>query len=87
MFTKTMQLQIWKPEHQRPGRHFVYSARYIRFFTRLLDQLNDRAGLEGLARRVRKRNADIYEHGIVWQEICQAYLRVCLAYNGTFTSY
>lgn len=71
-----MQLQIWKPENQRPGRHFVYSSRYIKFFTRLLDQLSDRNGLEGLARRVRKRQADIFEHGTVWQDICHAYLRV-----------
>lgn len=78
MFTKTMQLQIWKPEHQRPGRHFVYSARYICFFTRLLDQLNDRASLDGLTRRVRKRQADIFDHATVWSDICLAYLKVCL---------
>src|SRR6266480_1908679 len=40
MFTKTMQMQVWKPEYERPGRHFVYTSLYLRFFVRLLVQLN-----------------------------------------------
>ena len=71
-----MQLQIWKPEHQRPGRHFVYMSRYIRFFMHLLDQLDDRAGLDALAKRVRKRGHDIFEHANVWEDICKTYLKV-----------
>ncbi|KAK4553613.1 Histone transcription regulator 3 [Recurvomyces mirabilis] len=76
MFTKTMVLQVWRPESERAGRHFVYTARYTRFFTRILEQLADRPSLEALARRVRRRPHEIFEHGIVWQEICNAYLRL-----------
>ncbi|WPH02732.1 histone transcription regulator 3 [Acrodontium crateriforme] len=76
MFTKTMVLQVWRPECERAGRHFVYYARYIRFFVDILEQLKDRTNLEMLARRVRRRPHDVYEHGLVWQDICNAYLRL-----------
>nr|POE78619.1 histone transcription regulator 3 like [Quercus suber] len=76
MFTKTMVLQVWRPECERAGRHFVYTARYTRFFVRILEQLKDHTNLEALARRVRRRPHDVYEHGLVWQDICSAYLRL-----------
>ncbi|KAF2772854.1 hypothetical protein EJ03DRAFT_324402 [Teratosphaeria nubilosa] len=80
MFTKTMVLQVWRPECERAGRHFVYTSRYTRFFTQILEQLKDRPGLEALARRVRRRPHDMFEHGLVWQEICNAYLRLLRSY-------
>lgn len=80
MFTKTMVLQVWRPECERAGRHFVYTARYTRFFVRILEQLKDRASLEALARRVRRRPHDVFEHAFVWQDICNAYLRLLRAH-------
>ena len=76
MFTKTMVLQVWRPDSERAGRHFVYTASYTRFFVTILEQLKDRVSLEMLARRVRRRPHDVFEHGQVWQEICAAYLRL-----------
>ncbi|KAF2859306.1 hypothetical protein K470DRAFT_249729 [Piedraia hortae CBS 480.64] len=81
MFTKTMVLQVWRPECERPGRHFVYTSRYTRFFTKILHQLEDRQGLEMLARRVRRRPHDLFEHTLVWQEICNAYLKLLRAHG------
>lgn len=80
MFTKTMVLQVWRPECERAGRHFIYTARYTRFFTKILEQLKDRPNLEALARRVRRRPHDVFEHGLIWQEICNAYLRLLRNY-------
>ena len=74
MFTKTMVLQVWRPENERAGRHFVYTTRYTRFIVNIFKQLRDRAGLEMLARRVRRRPHDLFEHSNVWQDICTAYL-------------
>ena len=82
MFTKTMVLQVWRPECERPGRHFVYTSRYTRFFVRILEQLRDRTNLEMLARRVRRRPHDLFEHALVWQDICYAYLRLLRSYAG-----
>lgn len=76
MFTKTMVLNVWRPDSERAGRHFVYTARYTRFFVGILEQLNDRANLEMLARRVRRRTGEIFEHSLVWQEICHSYLKL-----------
>lgn len=71
-----MAIQVWKPDNERPGRHFVYTSRYVRFFTRLLYQLNDKTNLEALARRIRKKTGDFVNHSGVWEEVCRAYLQV-----------
>ena len=76
MFTKTMSIQVWKPEYERAGRHFVYTSRYVFFFVRLLSQLGDRASLEALGRRVRKKPGDFIDHLSLWSEICIAHLKV-----------
>ena len=76
MFTKTMVLQVWRPDAERPGRHFVYTTRYTRFFVKILEALQDRTNLEQLARRVRRRNHELFEHTAVWQDITNAYLRI-----------
>ncbi|KAF2167700.1 hypothetical protein M409DRAFT_65826 [Zasmidium cellare ATCC 36951] len=80
IFTKTMTLQVWKPESERPGRHFVYTTIYTRFYMELLRQLKDRANLEQLARRVRRRAHDLFEHLQLWQDICTAYLQLLREY-------
>lgn len=76
IFTKTMSIQVWRPEHERPGRHFVYTTRYVYFFVNLLDQLDDRAGLDQLLRRVRKKQGDFINHTKLWEDICLTYGRV-----------
>ena len=76
IFTKTMTVQVWRPEFERPGRHFVYTTRYVRFFTKLLLQSGDRSALEALGKKVRKKQADFIEHSVVWQEICHAHLHL-----------
>jgi hypothetical protein len=76
IFTKTMSIQVWKPEHERAGRHFVYTGRYVSFFVKLLVQLGDRLSLEALGRRVRKKPGDFIEHATLWAELCVAHLKV-----------
>ena len=82
MFTKTMVLQVWRPDAERPGRHFVYTTQYTRFFVKILEDLQDRTNLEALARRVRRRNHELFEHTAVWQDICNAYLRILRKHAG-----
>lgn len=76
IFTKTMTLQVWKPENERPGRHFVYTSRYVLFFIKLLDQLNDRTSLDALARRIRRKQGDFLNHAKIWEEVCKKYVQV-----------
>ncbi|KAL8688457.1 MAG: hypothetical protein Q9218_005638 [Villophora microphyllina] len=74
IFTKTMTIQVWKPEHERTGRHFVYTSRYVQFFLRLLFELKDRASIEALGRQVRKKPGKFFQHGYLWHEFCMTHL-------------
>ncbi|PGH04967.1 hypothetical protein AJ79_06924 [Helicocarpus griseus UAMH5409] len=76
IFTKTMTLQVWRPENERAGRHFVYTTRYVYFFVGLLDQLNDRANMDLLIRRVRKKPNDYVNHAKLWEDICLTYIKL-----------
>ena len=76
IFTKTMAVQVWKPEYERPGRHFVYTLRYTKFFIDLLDRTADKANFEALARRVRRKQTDFFQHSELWKDLCTRYLRL-----------
>ncbi|KAF1932547.1 uncharacterized protein M421DRAFT_243911 [Didymella exigua CBS 183.55] len=76
IFTKTMAVQVWKPEYERPGRHFVYTLRYTKFFIDLLDFTADKANFEALARRVRRKQTDFFQHSELWKDLCTRYLRL-----------
>ncbi|KAK6432096.1 Histone transcription regulator 3 [Oleoguttula sp. CCFEE 5521] len=76
MFSKVMALQIWRPEAERAGRHFVFTTRYVEFIIQCLEQLKDRTSMEMLAKRIRKRTAEYFEHTALWQKLCNAYLRL-----------
>ncbi|KAJ6083031.1 hypothetical protein N7467_007166 [Penicillium canescens] len=76
IFTKTLTIQVWRPEFERPGRHFVYTTRYVYFFVGLLDQLDDRASLDQLLRRVRKKQGDFLNHTKLWEDICLNYAKL-----------
>ncbi|MCJ1384354.1 Histone transcription regulator 3 [Xylographa soralifera] len=76
IFTKTMSIQVWKPEYERAGRHFVYTRRYVSFFVYLLFQLGDRVSLESLGKRVRKKPGDFLNHPSVWSEVYLTHLKL-----------
>jgi hypothetical protein len=76
MFTKTMAMQVWRPEFERPGRHFVYTSRYVQFFFKLLEKTNDRANYGLLLRKLRRKSADYYDHRELWQEECTKYVKM-----------
>ena len=73
-FTKSMTMQVWKPENERPGRHYVYTTRYTRFCMQLLLQTGDREALETLARKVRKKANDYFRHYDLWHDLCWQYM-------------
>ena len=76
MFTKTMVVQVWKPEFERPGRHCVYMERYVRFMIKLLLVLEDKSNMEALVKRVRKKQVDYYHFTEVWTECCTIYIKL-----------
>lgn len=46
------------------------------FFVGLLDQLDDRASLDQLLRRVRKKQGDFFNHTKLWEDICLTYAKM-----------
>ncbi|KAK2858524.1 hypothetical protein FQN49_004648 [Arthroderma sp. PD_2] len=76
IFTKTMTVQVWRPENERAGRHFVYTTRYVYFFVQLLEQLDDRTNLDMLVRRVRRKVNDYLNFPKLWEDTCATYIRL-----------
>ncbi|KAI4255785.1 MAG: hypothetical protein L6R42_006559, partial [Xanthoria sp. 1 TBL-2021] len=76
IFTKTMTIQVWKPENERVGRHFVYMTRYVYFFIQLLFELKDSAGVEAIGRQIRKKPGKFFRHGALWHDTCMTHLTV-----------
>lgn len=76
MVTKTMVMNVWKCDAERPGRHHVYTEQYVRFMTRLLVIMSDLSNMEQLLRRLRKKGADFYHFVDLWQSCCVAYLKL-----------
>ncbi|RMZ78245.1 hypothetical protein DV737_g3978, partial [Chaetothyriales sp. CBS 132003] len=74
IFTKTMTYNVWKPDSERPGRHYVYTGRYVLFFAKLLDQLNDRPNFDQLVRKIRRKQADFIDHTKIWETLTTMYV-------------
>ncbi|KAH6634937.1 hypothetical protein B0J18DRAFT_417492 [Chaetomium sp. MPI-SDFR-AT-0129] len=76
MFTKTMVMNVWKCDAERPGRHHVYTEQYIRFVVRLLEVMKDRVNMEAVLRRIRKKGADFYHFNELWQFCVVTYVKL-----------
>lgn len=76
IFTKTMQVVVWKPEAERPGRHCVYMERYVRQMIKLLWRTDDKENMELLVKRVRKKPNEFFRFAQLWSECCSTYVRL-----------
>jgi len=76
VYTKAYTITIWKPEHERPGRHWVYMTKYASFVARIFEETDDLEGMEILARRIRRKPNEYYEHTALWEEVCSLHLKV-----------
>lgn len=73
---KTAALSVWKPDVERPGRHWVYMTRYARFVSRLLEETADNEFMQIFARRVRRKTNEFFDHVTLWQDVLGAHLRL-----------
>lgn len=67
--SKTLVL-IWKPENERPGKHFYYTHQYAKFFIQLLAYNNDLANLIIMFPRLRRSNSIMILLYTAWESIC-----------------
>jgi len=73
---KTLSLNVWKPDRERPGRHHVYVTRYSQFLVQLFEDTEDWEALSVIAKRIRKKTDMYFEHTKLWEDVCGALLRV-----------
>lgn len=68
-------LQLWKPEHERPGMHFVYMYQYTRFYTTVLLEERDLQSLVYMFQKVRKANSTMVLLYYAWDYICSSFCK------------
>ncbi|CCK69112.1 Hir3p KNAG_0B06880 [Huiozyma naganishii CBS 8797] len=47
-------VSIWKPEYERPGKHFVYAYEYVVFYIKLLFERSDYNSIAQLLKKIRR---------------------------------
>ncbi|CCG80969.1 Histone transcription regulator 3 homolog [Taphrina deformans PYCC 5710] len=72
-------LSIWKPEFERPGRHYYYANRYTNYYIDLLLLQEDLEGLRNFMRRLRKAGPNVLHHREVWDKLCSNYFSLSIA--------
>ncbi|KAK6337757.1 Histone transcription regulator 3 [Orbilia brochopaga] len=75
---------IWKPENERPGRHYVYVHQYLLFWTQMLGETNDKPALEGLVKKLKKQGpaGGCWKQPEVWDKVVITYAKVLRKVNG-----
>ncbi|KAJ3091603.1 Histone transcription regulator 3, partial [Quaeritorhiza haematococci] len=57
---------FWKPEFERPGKHFVYVQNYTTFFFELLSESEDLDILRVMTRKIRKADDMLLRPATMW---------------------
>ncbi|KAG7661245.1 HIR3 [[Candida] subhashii] len=63
-------LSIWKPEQERPGKHFYYTFQYIQFYIELLKAKKDLIGLIVMLPKLRRSNSIMVNLYTAWEGLC-----------------
>lgn len=70
--TNKTYLQMWKPEHERPGKHFVYMYQYTEFYIKLLRRELDLSSLVLMLPKLRRANSTMIKLYFAWENICSS---------------
>ncbi|KAF3939009.1 hypothetical protein ABW19_dt0205434 [Dactylella cylindrospora] len=75
---------IWKPENERPGRHYVHVHQYLLFWTQILGEIKDKQTLEGLVKKLKRQGpaSGCWKQPEVWDRLVITYAKVLRAVNG-----
>lgn len=68
-------LQMWKPENERAGKHFVYMYQYTRFYITVLTQERDLSSLISMFPKLRKANSTMVHLYYAWDHMCSSLSR------------
>jgi len=61
---------IWKPEAERPGKHFLYTYQYIRFYIELLKAKKDINSLITMIPKIRRSSSIMVNLYNAWEFLC-----------------
>ncbi|KAL6453165.1 HIR3 Histone transcription regulator 3 [Candida maltosa Xu316] len=84
--SKTL-VSIWKPEPERPGKHFLYTYQYIYFYIELLKEADDLNSLVTMLPKLRRSNSVMINLPVVWEFLCSSIckiIREALGITNTF---
>lgn len=84
---KTLVL-IWKPENERPGKHFYYTFQYALFYVVLLTSESNLICLIQMLPKLRRSNSIMVSLYTVWETLCSSIcktIRSQLNINDSFT--
>lgn len=69
-------ISIWKPEFERPGKHFYYTYQYCKFFIQLLTKNLDLTSLISMLPKLKRSNSIMINLYNVWENICQSICKI-----------
>ncbi|CAH6718389.1 histone transcription regulator 3 homolog [[Candida] jaroonii] len=69
--SKTL-VSIWKPDNERPGKHFFYTYQYILLFIDILIKEQNLTGLIQMLPRLRRSNSIMLNLGSAWAVLCNS---------------
>ncbi|KAH3900068.1 Hir3p SCDLUD_004387 [Saccharomycodes ludwigii] len=64
---------IWKPDFERPGKHFVYTTEYIVFYIELLFCKNDIKGISQVLKKIKKFGSGMLNMNAVQEKASRLY--------------
>lgn len=73
--SKTL-VSIWKPENERPGKHFYYTFEYVQFFIELLTREQNLIGLIQMLPKLRRSNSTMISLYSAWEGLCSAICKI-----------
>ncbi|ODV80716.1 uncharacterized protein CANTADRAFT_20288 [Suhomyces tanzawaensis NRRL Y-17324] len=73
--SKTLVL-IWKPENERPGKHFYYTYQYSKFYILLLTQKRDLISLIQMLPKLRRSNSTMIDLYSAWEILCSSICKI-----------
>ncbi|CAK7905640.1 histone transcription regulator 3 homolog [[Candida] anglica] len=73
--SKTL-VSIWKPENERPGKHFHYTYEYAVFYIILLTKELNLTGLIQMLPKLRRSNSTMISLSTAWESLCSSICRL-----------
>lgn len=69
-------VQFWKPDIERPGKHFFYTFQYVTYYIELLSTERNLGVLTSIYPRLRKSTAIMVSLNVAWEQLCSSICKI-----------